>query len=134
MRTVRILAVVAALFALQGCVAAALTVASVAGTLGMDHTLNGIAYKTFTAPLDELQTAVIDTLDRMEMELLDTNQTDDGWRFTAQASDRKIDIDLEALSPKTTHMRVVANEGGVFLKDSATAQEIVLQTAETLTQ
>jgi len=31
-----------------------------------------------------------------------------------------------------TRMRVVANQGAIFFKDSATATEIVLQTAQTL--
>lgn len=126
--------VMVALLCLQGCVATALTVASLAGTAGLDHTLEGIAFKTFTEPLDEVQSAIIETLDRMEIALLDTDQTGDGWEFTAEASDRKIEIQLESLTPNTTRMRVVANEGDIFLKDSATASEIIVQTAETLAQ
>lgn len=123
---------VALLAALPGCIAAALTAASLAAAGGMDHTLNGITYKTFTSPIDEVQTAIIETLDRMAIELEDTEETDEGWSFVATASDRTIEIELSALSPRTTHMRVVANEGHIFFKDSATASEIIIQTANTL--
>ena len=39
---------------------------------------------------------------------------------------------LERLTPQATRMRVVANEGALFFKDSSTATEIILQTAQTL--
>lgn len=134
MRQLRIAVLLASLLGLQGCVSAALALASIAGTAGIDHTLDGIAYKTFADPLDEVQTAIIDTLDQMQMALLDTNPTDEGWEFTARASDREIEIQLEALTPSTTRMRVVANDGDLFFKDSATAEEIVGQTAQRLGQ
>lgn len=121
-----------ALLALPGCIAAALTAASLAAAGGIDHTLNGITYKTFASPMDEVQTAIIETLDRMAIELQDTEETDEGWNFVATASDRTIEIELSALSPRTTHMRVVANEGQIFFKDNATASEIIIQTANTL--
>ena len=60
------------------------------------------------------------------------SRTEEGWNLTATAADRTIDIELERLTPRTTRMRVVANKGSLFFKDSATSTEIILQTAQTL--
>jgi hypothetical protein len=42
-----------------------------------------------------------------------------------------IEVEFEALTPKTTRMRVVADSEGL-IKDSATATEIILQTERAL--
>jgi hypothetical protein len=57
--------------------------------------------------------------------------TSDGRSVTAKAADRDIDIQFERLTPRTTRMRVVVSEN-LVLKDSATATEIILQTADQL--
>jgi outer membrane scaffolding protein for murein synthesis (MipA/OmpV family) len=123
---------------LQGCAAAAIgitlaTAGAGAGmTAGVEHTLNGIVYKTFSAPANEVRFATLKTLDRMGMPLTDDQKTETGWQLSAKAKDRSVDIELESLTDMTTRIRVVANEGIVFFKDSATATEIILQTAQTL--
>ena len=57
-------------------------------------------------------------------------KTEEGWLISATAREREIDIELEALSKRTTRMRVVANKGGIFFKDAATATAIIQQTAD----
>jgi hypothetical protein len=121
---------------LQGCAAAGLAVlgagAGVGMGIGVEHELNGVTYKTFAAPIDTVHLAARGTLARLKMPITGDARTASGWSLTASATDRTIDIQLERLTPATTRMRVVANEGGIFFKDSATATEIVLQTAEGL--
>jgi len=121
---------------LQGCAAVGLAVvgagAGAGVSAGVDHTLNGIAYKTFAAPLNNVRFATLRTFDHMGMPLTDDEKTETGWKLSATAADRTIDIELESLTDKTTRMRVVANEGKIFFKDSATATEIILQTAQVL--
>lgn len=123
---------------LQGCAAAAIGVtlatagAGAGMTAGVEHTLNGIVYKTFSAPANEVRFATLKTLDRMGMPLIDDQKTETGWQLSARAKDRSVDIDLESLTDTATRIRVVANEGIIFFKDSATATEIILQTAQTL--
>ena len=116
--------------ALQGCAAVALTVAGVAGGAGINHTLNGIAYKTFNNSLAELRAGTLRTLEDMDMTVIEDSETDDGWEIKATAIEREIDIELEQLSKRATRMRVVANEGEIFFKDAATATEIIIMTAE----
>jgi hypothetical protein len=121
------------LLALQGCAAVALTAGSLAASAGISHTLNGIAYKTFTMPLGNMRVATLKTLNRMGIKVTKSDKAESGWEIQCEAADRTIEIELEALTPKTTRMRVVANQDA-FFKDSATATEIILQTARTLDQ
>jgi Protein of unknown function (DUF3568) len=123
---------------LQGCTAAAigLTIATAGAgagmSVGVEHTLNGIVYKTFAASANDVRFATLKTLDQMGMPITTDEATKNGWQLSATASERTVDIQLERLSDTATRMRVVANEGWVIFKDSATATEIILQTAQTL--
>ena len=130
MKHVKVAIAIAAAAVLSGCAPIALTAGSIAGSAGVNHTMNGIAYKTFTTPVKTMRIATLKTLNRMEMEVTQDNQTEEGWRIAAIAADRTIAIDLEVLTPATTRMRVVTNKGNFFFKDGATSTEIILQTAQ----
>lgn len=130
---------------IEGCAAIGLTLFGVgAGTAtgtGVSYTLDSIAYKTFTAPLEDVQSATLKTLNRMDMEVKDIKvqeettesgkKTETGREIVALAGDRTIEIELDRLTSKTTRMRVNAKRGW-FLKDRATATEIIVQTEQTL--
>jgi hypothetical protein len=116
--------------ALQGCAAVVLTAAGVAGGAGVNHTLSGIAYKTFNSSLAELRAGTLRTLEDMDMTVIADSETENGWEIKATAIEREIDIELERLTKRATRMRVVANEGEIFFKDAATATEIIIMTAE----
>ncbi len=118
--------------ALPGCAAVALTAAGVAGGAGVNHTLRGIAYKTFNNSLAELRAGTLRTLEDMDMTVIEDSETEDGWEIRATAIEREIDIELERLTKRATRMRVVANEGEIFFKDAATATEIIIMTAENI--
>lgn len=120
-------------FGLQGCAAAALTVVGtglgVGAGAGVEHTMNGIVYKTFDASLNEVRFATLKMFDRMAMPVTADQKSDEGWTLTATASDRTIDVTLERVTEKMTRMRVVANKGDIFFKDASTATELINQTA-----
>ncbi|WP_300297374.1 hypothetical protein [Ferrovibrio sp.] len=99
---------------------------------GVEHTLSGITYKTFTASANEVRFASLKALDRMGMKLTSDTETPEGWKLVAAANQRTIEIEIERLTNTASRMRVVANKGDIFFKDSATATEIILQTAEAL--
>lgn len=119
--------------ALSGCAAVALTAGGIAGSAGVNHTLNGIVYKTFASPERELRVATLKTLNRMQMKVKKDEKADFGWHIEAAAVDREIDIELKQLTPSATRMRVSTSNDMIF-KDSATSTEIILQTAELLEQ
>ena len=136
MKITRILGPVLVAIALQGCAAIGMTLASAGASVGMDagveHTMNGIVYKTFAASGNEVRFAALKALDHMGMPLTADEKSEDGWKLTASAADREIDVELQKLTPETTRMRVVANEGVIFFKDASTATEIIMQTKAAL--
>ena len=115
---------------LPGCslmgepVAAALAGAGTSAALG--HSLNGTAYRTFTAPLDEVKKSTLAALDRMGLKVEDIHPIPEGEEIVATAPTRTIYVGLEPISAKTTRMKVVAMDGAIF-HDTSTATEIVLQ-------
>ena len=130
MKLFRIAYVVVAMAATTGCAAVALTAGGIAGGAGVEHTLSGIAYKTFNAPLADVRRAAVKTLRRMEIEVTKDGKSEEGWAIDGVATQRRIGIELEAVTPRTTRMRVVVEKGGIFFKDNATGTEIIIQTAE----
>ncbi len=115
---------------LSGCVAAATSAAGMGGSAAITHTMNGITYRTFTAPQAKVRIATIRALDRMQIKLIsDSMQDKSNIRLvTAKSSDRKIEIQLEPISPNTTRMRVIAKKSTGFFYDASTAEEIIQQT------
>ena len=132
MRQARFAIAIAAALLAFGCAPIAMTAGGIVGSAGVNHTMNGIAYKTFTSPVRTMRVATLKTLNRMEMDVSQDSKTDDGWLIAARAADRTIAIELEELTPATTRMRVVTNKGDFFFKDGATSTEIILQTAQVI--
>lgn len=130
----------ASALALQGCAGGlGLTLLGVgAGTgasTGVNHTLGGITYKTFTAPPEEVHVAARNAMTNMGI-AIEKDQMGEGdaaktRQITGKTSDREIDIEIEEITAKTSRLRVVASEDMLF-KDSATATEIIMQTAQSL--
>lgn len=114
-----------------GCAPVAITALGVGGAVGVNHTLSGIVYKTFTEPLPKVKRAALTALQQMAISVEKVESTEHGQVIMAKASNRAIEIEFEALTPKTTRMRVTAESDGIF-KDAATATEIILQTERAL--
>lgn len=119
---------------MQGCAAVALTAGGIAAGVGVNYTMSGIAYKTLVAPVPETRLATLKTLNRMEIDIEQDVATYDGWQINGTASDRRIEIQLEELTPTTTRMRVTVKKGYLILKDRATATEIIAQSVQHLEQ
>lgn len=133
-RTVRTTAAMMLLaVATAGCDPISLTAASLGAGVGVSHTLNGIIYKTFTAPMKTVESGSVAAMHDMGVKVVSRATNKVGERvITATAKDREIEVLLEPLTPRTTRMRVIASNG--LLKDSATAQEIMLQTERVLSR
>lgn len=115
----------------SGCAAVALTAGGVAAAVGVNHTLNGIVYKTFSEPLPKVKRATLTALKQMQIPVEAVVKTKQGELIKAKAANRTIEVEFESLTPKTTRMRVVA-DSEALIKDSATATEIILQTERVL--
>jgi hypothetical protein len=127
-RTLLRLVSVAVIAALSGCAAVALTAGGVGLSTGVSHTLGGIVYKTFAAPQAKVRRSTVAALGRMQIKIVEAKRDGNKEVITARASDREIEIEIEALTPNTTRLAVTAIKDGGLLRDSATATEIILQT------
>ena len=95
---------------------------------GVSHTLSGMVYKTFTTSQARVKTATIGALNKMQIKVVDSKRVGSTETIRAKASEREIEIELEALTPTTTRMLVTAKKDHGILRDGATATEIILQT------
>ena len=105
---------------LNGCAAPlALTLfgvgAGVTTGTAVSYTMDGIAYRTFTASLPQVERATLRALNDMGMEIGATEKTNEGKAIKAKGHDRQIEIELQAISSKTTRIRTVAKEE-IFFK------------------
>lgn len=116
-----------------GCTPITLTAASLGASMGVSHTINGIIYRTFTAPMKTVELGSVQAMRDMGVKVVSRSTNDGGERvINATARDRDIEVLLEPLTAKTTRMRVIASNG--LLTDSSTAQEIVHQTERVLSR
>ena len=113
---------------LAGCVPVAVTAAGVGMATGLSHTLGGMVYKTFTAPQSSVKRSTYAALNKMQVKVLKTEKKGSTETILAKAGDRDIDVELEALTPNTTRMKVTARQDTGILRDGATATEVILQT------
>ena len=116
-------------FFLTACDPFTLTAVGVGATAGVQHTLSGIVYRTFSAPLPKVRQAVLDALKQMEIKVKKHNLIWTGEEILATAADRQISIELEVITPKTTRIKVITH---AMIMDSATSMEIVSQTEKAL--
>jgi hypothetical protein len=125
----------AGLLGLQGCAAAALSMLGMAGSAGLDHTLDGISYKTFAAPVAGVRLAVLRSFKRMQIRVVKDSEHESDprlWSIIGRAADREIDVEVERLTGRAASMRVVVQKGKFFFKDSATGEQIIVETSEEL--
>ena len=118
-------------FLISGCEPLAVTMAGVGTAVGANHALGGVVYKTFTEPQQKVSQSTRTALTRMGIKVDSVSKHDSTQLIVASARDRKIEIELEAISPQATRMRAVARSAAGFW-DSATATEIILQTDKAL--
>ncbi|MBI2177460.1 MAG: DUF3568 family protein, partial [Candidatus Tectomicrobia bacterium] len=111
---------------LYGCEGVAVTLlgvsTGVAASTAISYTLDGIAYRTFTATRENVRLAALKALSRMGMKL--ENDSKRGGRdfIVASGQDRKIEIELEVLAGRTTRINTVAKYGFLnIFRDRATS-------------
>jgi hypothetical protein len=119
-----------------GCIGVGLTVLGAGLGIGAgtatSYTLNGFAYRTFAAPLPEVERATLLALRNMGIEFEAREAIEQGALIRAIGNQRSIKVRLERVTSKTTRIRTVVRINTVLM-DRATATEIIIQTEEVLT-
>jgi hypothetical protein len=116
---------------LAGCETVAIALLGAGASSAIRYNLDGIAGRTFTAPLAQVKNASLAALERMGLSLGGTSSYESGETIYASAANRDIEIELEPITQQLTRLRVTAKGGGL-LYDNSTAVELVAQTEKQL--
>ena len=102
--------------------------AAVSGcAVDVNYTFTNIAYKTICYPFADVEVALDKVFKKMDLTEMKRNSEDGKVSIIAVAGNLDIYIGLEKVTPTVTSIKVNAKKG-VFLKDKATATEIIVQT------
>ena len=125
----------------QGCVGIGLTRAAIGPAMasgtggivraGTEYRSNGVLVRTFSVPLADVHEATLAALSKLQVQVTHDTMTPDGGEIVARARDRSISIAFGGLTPVLTQMRLVVSRW-FFLRDAATASEILAQTEQRL--
>jgi hypothetical protein len=122
---------------MSGCGALPVSIAAIipvfvsAGGGGVAYTITSVAYQTFSYPSEEVEEAVHSALKKMEIGEFGREELEDGLQISAATKKLHIYITMEEITPATTKVKVNAKRG-TFLKDKATAKEILVQIGRVL--
>lgn len=117
--------------ALSGCEPLALSVIGAGAGTALRYNLDSVTYRTFTAPADQVKAATLGAFERMGITVASYGRFEGGELIYARTDNRDIEMEIEAISPRATRVRIAAKNGSFFY-DTATAAEIVAQTQRVL--
>lgn len=120
-----------ALLIVGGCQPLAVSVVGAGAGTALRYGIDGVAYRTFTAPAPDVRKASLAALEQMGMDFESADTFEGGEVLHARSAKRIIEIEVEPISARATRVRIAAKNGGLFY-DSATASEIVAQTERLL--
>ena len=120
-----------ALLIVAGCQPLAVSVLGAGAGPALRYGIDGVAYRTFTAPAPDVTQASLAALEQMGIGFESTGTFEGGEVIYARSPKRTIEIEVEPISGRATRVRIAAKNGGLFY-DSATASEIVAQTERLL--
>lgn len=116
---------------LVGCDPLTLTALGVGAGAGINHTMNGYTYHTFSEPLPRVKQAALVALGRMSIKVESTEKDGVIETINAKSAGRSVELELEVISPKATRLRSIARKNALVM-DSATAEEVIAQTRRAL--
>lgn len=120
--------------ALSGCAMLGLTVPAAAigsGTAGLNYSLTNVAHKTISYPVADVEASLKEALQKMDIQEMERTAKDGTVSFMVVTDKLRIYIDLETVTRTVTSIAVNAKKG-LYLKDNATATEIIVQTEKNL--
>ena len=139
-RVLRVLPLLLAVAALGGCAAIALPALGAGALSGgassvvkasTEYSSTGVAYRTFSADLDDVRAAALQSLYELQIDVHEDEATKQGGRIEATAGSRTVQIRLERITPVLTRMRLVVKQS-LFRRDRSTASELVTRTEHAL--
>lgn len=104
----------------------ALSLLGAGAGVGINHQVSGVASRTFSEPLPRIKQASLMAAKRMSFQFDSTDTTDAGQVMRTRVAEMDLELALEVLSTSMTRVSVSARKN-IFMLDSATAQEVVVQ-------
>lgn len=127
----RTLLVLGACSLLSACEPAAIALLGAGVSTALRYNIDGVAARTFTAPVSDVKSASLGAIERMGLALDSATPMEGNEIIVARAPNREIEIELEPITRLATRLRVTARGGSIFY-DNATAVELVQQTGKIL--
>jgi hypothetical protein len=127
----RLLMLIGVCLPLAGCDTLAIALLGGGVSTVLRYNLEGVAARTFTAPVGSVKSASLAALERMGLGLEGTEALEASEVIHARSPNRSIEIELEPITEHLTRMRITARSTSL-LYDTATAQELVQQTEKSL--
>jgi len=101
MNPVRSILCLTVLTLLAGCDPLTLTALGVGAGAGINHTMNGYTYHTFSEPLPRVKQAALVALNRMSIKVESSEKDGVFETITAKSSGRSVELELEVISPNS---------------------------------
>ena len=99
---------------------------------GVERTMSGAMYRTFSAPLADVRDAVRQSFRDLEIQITEDDLLIGGSaKIVGEALHRHVKVRLEPVTPALTRLKLVVRQG-LFGRDRATASELIEQTARAL--
>lgn len=114
-----------------GCAAVAISAVGAGAGVGIPYVFTDCADRTLNFSFDQVDRATPKVLKKMEIAILAESEIEKGKRFKASTSALEITIDMEKVTGRATRITINAMRGP-FVKDKATAEEIINQVERTL--
>ena len=127
----RILLVLGSCCLLAACEPVAIALLGAGASTALRHNMDGVAARTFTAPVETVKSASLAAFERMGIKLNATTPIEGGEVIIGRADNREIEVEIEPITKHATRLRVTAKGSGFFY-DHATAVELVQQTKEAI--
>jgi len=93
---------------------------------GIEYSVTGSAYRTFTLPLEDLAGLVRRTLERMDLPVTEAGTKDTQLIYVAEGIDRTVRLTFTPVSTSVTRLGITVKQGAIR-RDRATASEIITQ-------
>jgi hypothetical protein len=117
----------------SGCASIVVSAMGTGASMGIPYVLTASADRTLNFSFEDVNEATPKVLKKMDLVVVNQSQLKNGERIVAAADELDITIDMEVITKMVTKVSIDAKKGN-FVKDKATAEEIINQLEKTLAQ
>jgi hypothetical protein len=110
----------------SGCATVAISALGAGAGIGVPYVISDCADRTLNFPFEEINKITPQVLRKMDIAIVNDSEIENGKRIKASTKNLDITIEMERVTQRATRITVNAKKGS-FVKDKATAEEIINQ-------